>query len=503
MSIDQNSLILSSFSRRRLCLSLTNENMNDFRDLLNHFQQRLTEKQKLFDIQREDVHHSINRTFNKIFEQFIEIRRFCRNDIEQQTLNAQIELQQMLDAVQYMRTKSDMYHGNTSDTLNLFATELQQCTDRLSKLVLSPARDLDNLSSYLTASLSSIASDNLPETPSSPSQSIFEQDINKNIVIPSPIITVDSDKNSSSNNSTDVANVNDLNHFKFGPSIVLAFPCDMIASNKRSILSYVIERNFLNYSTVSGVSLSSIKVYRLLAPITANNARLWDLTWCPWSKFYLIVGNLGLYSLCYPYDTNPSTIEHVPQVNKLVSFRGPLFQHVRISSHSTGWYIYMVEHQNVSIDLYDRRSGQLLRHFDNHSQHDLIPLGFHGFCLNENLFAIVKKTEVLSTINNPHQTKNEQNVQVYFFDLETMLCIQQMSLCHCSNVYDIKCCYEKNIFMILAEPMQLILVNLDTNELIRKKLLDEGKHLCIINDHEVFILRSECSIQTLQYRNIR
>ena len=41
-------------------------------------------------IQREDVHDSINRTFNKIFEQIMEIRRFCRNDIEQQTLNAQV-----------------------------------------------------------------------------------------------------------------------------------------------------------------------------------------------------------------------------------------------------------------------------------------------------------------------------------------------------------------------------------------------------------------------------
>jgi len=90
MSIDQHPVILSSFSRRRLCLSLTNENMNDLIELFDHFQQRLIEKQKLVEIQREDVHHSINRTFNKIFEQLIEIRRFCRNDIEQQTLNAQV-----------------------------------------------------------------------------------------------------------------------------------------------------------------------------------------------------------------------------------------------------------------------------------------------------------------------------------------------------------------------------------------------------------------------------
>lgn len=163
----------------------------------------------------------------------------------------------------------------------------------------------------------------------------------------------------------------------------------------------------------------------------------------------------------------------------------------------------MVEHQSVSIDLYDRRSGQRLRHFNNHIQHDFIPIGFHGFCLNKNSLAIVKKTEVLSTINNPHQIENEQNIQVYFFDLETMSCIQQTPLYRCSNVFDIKCCYEENIFMILAEPMQLVLVNLDTNELVRKMLVDDGKHLCIVNDHDVYILRSECSIQTLQYRNTK
>ncbi|UJR33395.1 hypothetical protein I4U23_020842 [Adineta vaga] len=497
MSIDQNSLILSSFSRRRLCLSSPKETMNDLKDLLEQSERNIIEKQKLFEIQRDDVHHSINRTFNKIFEQLIEIRRFCRNDIEQQTLNAQIELQQMLDTVQYIRTKCNMYNNNNiSETSHSFSIELQRCMERLSRLVLSPARDLDNLSSYLTASFSSIASYNLPQTPSSPSQPMSEQNLPTNTDVLSPTITTNETCNP-------VLNVQDLSHFKFGQSIVLTYPCDMIASNGRTILSYVIERNFLNYSTVSGVNLSSIKVYRLLAPITANNARIWDMTWCSWSKFYLIVGNLGLYSVCYPYDTNPYTTDHSPQVTKLISFRGLTFQHVRVSCHSTGWYIYMIEHQNVSIDLYDRRSGQRLRHYDNHTSHDFFPLGFHGFCLNETLFAIVKKTEVLSTINNPHQTENEQNVQVYFFDLQSMICIQQMSLRHCSNVYDIKCCYGKNIFMILAEPMQLILVNIDTNELIRKKLLDEGKHLCMINDHEVFILRSECSIQTLQYRNIR
>lgn len=64
--------------------------MNDLIELFEQFQQHLIEKQKFIEIQREDVHQSINRTFNKIFEQLIEIRRYCRNDIEQQTLNAQV-----------------------------------------------------------------------------------------------------------------------------------------------------------------------------------------------------------------------------------------------------------------------------------------------------------------------------------------------------------------------------------------------------------------------------
>lgn len=70
--------------------NLERERMSDFIDLFEEFQQHFIEKQKFIEIQREDVHQSINRTFNKIFEQLIEIRRFCRNDIEQQTLNAQV-----------------------------------------------------------------------------------------------------------------------------------------------------------------------------------------------------------------------------------------------------------------------------------------------------------------------------------------------------------------------------------------------------------------------------
>jgi hypothetical protein len=191
----------------------------------------------------------------------------------------------MLDAIQYMRTKSIMYHAKTPETVRLFSNELEQCNNRLAKLILSPARDLDNLSSYLTSSFSSIKSYNLPETP--PSPPISTQILHVNADVSSPTVTIDSGK-TSENNSIHVLNINDLSHFKFGPSIVLAYPCDMIASNGRTILSYVIEKNFLNYSTVSGINLSSIKVHRLLAPITANHSRLWDIIWCTWSKFYLM-----------------------------------------------------------------------------------------------------------------------------------------------------------------------------------------------------------------------
>lgn len=166
-----------------------------------------------------------------------------------------------------------MYHGHTSEGYPTLSNDLHSCMERLSRLALSPARDLDNLSSYLTASFSSTASYSLPQTPPSPSPS---QSATEQIA------------NSSPSTAAVESNVHELSNFKFGTSIVLAYPCDMIASNGRTILSYVVERNFLNYSTVVGVNLSSNKVYRLLAPITANNARLWDMAWCPWSKFYLM-----------------------------------------------------------------------------------------------------------------------------------------------------------------------------------------------------------------------
>ena len=64
--------------------------MNHLIELLNHFQADVIEKQKLYEREKEATHYSINKTFNKIFEQLIEIRRFCRNDIEKQALNAQV-----------------------------------------------------------------------------------------------------------------------------------------------------------------------------------------------------------------------------------------------------------------------------------------------------------------------------------------------------------------------------------------------------------------------------
>ena len=170
----------------------------------------------------------------------------------------------MIDGIRCMRSKTNLYRQQLSpEILRSFSTELERYSSRLSTLILSPARDLDNLLSYLTASFSSIAPHVLPETPTE-----------------API--------ESSSPEPTTNNAKDLNHFKFGPTIVLAYPCDMIASNGRSILSYVIEKNFLNYSTITGVNLSSNKVYRLLAPITGNNARLWDITWCPWSQFYVM-----------------------------------------------------------------------------------------------------------------------------------------------------------------------------------------------------------------------
>ena len=90
MSLDRNPVILSNFSRRRLDASSAKEPMNDFKDLLDQAERKAAEKQKLVELQREDVHGGINGTFNKIFEQLIEIRRFCRNDIEQQALNVQV-----------------------------------------------------------------------------------------------------------------------------------------------------------------------------------------------------------------------------------------------------------------------------------------------------------------------------------------------------------------------------------------------------------------------------
>ena len=70
--------------------TMNQERMNHCRELLDDLQQRLIDKQKLFEIQRDDIQQGINQSFHRIFEQLIEMRRFCRNDIEQQSLNAQV-----------------------------------------------------------------------------------------------------------------------------------------------------------------------------------------------------------------------------------------------------------------------------------------------------------------------------------------------------------------------------------------------------------------------------
>lgn len=80
-------MCLPLFHLRLLNVRKTNENMNE---LFDQIEEGIVEKDKIVRIQCEDVHQSINRTFNKIFEQLIEIRRFSRNDIEQQSLNIQV-----------------------------------------------------------------------------------------------------------------------------------------------------------------------------------------------------------------------------------------------------------------------------------------------------------------------------------------------------------------------------------------------------------------------------
>jgi len=99
-------LVLSNFSRRSLC-SLT-EQMSELTSSFDHLQQRLHAQQMQFQEQREETHRSINVTFNRIFEQLIEIRRYCRNDIEQQALNAQVRYR--------MRVSIDCFFSDSRST---------------------------------------------------------------------------------------------------------------------------------------------------------------------------------------------------------------------------------------------------------------------------------------------------------------------------------------------------------------------------------------------------
>ena len=84
-----------SFQQKRdsptLLSSINDERIKTSTNVFDRFEQILSEKQKTIELQRQTIQRSIEETFQQTFEQLIEIRRFCRNDIEQQTLNLQVE----------------------------------------------------------------------------------------------------------------------------------------------------------------------------------------------------------------------------------------------------------------------------------------------------------------------------------------------------------------------------------------------------------------------------
>ena len=79
-----------SFEDEHLLLTVNKEKTSDFRRLFDQFERRLTEKQRSIDLQRDDFYQAVNQTFQKLCQQLFEMRRYSRNDIEQQTLNAQV-----------------------------------------------------------------------------------------------------------------------------------------------------------------------------------------------------------------------------------------------------------------------------------------------------------------------------------------------------------------------------------------------------------------------------
>lgn len=74
----------------KLLSTVNQEKTSDLRQLFDQFERRLTEKQRSIDLQRDDFYQAVNQTFQKLCQQLFELRRYSRNDIEQQTLNAQV-----------------------------------------------------------------------------------------------------------------------------------------------------------------------------------------------------------------------------------------------------------------------------------------------------------------------------------------------------------------------------------------------------------------------------
>ena len=194
----------------------------------------------------------------------------------------------MLDTVQYLKMQNLLISENLSDSFRSCSDELENYRARLSNMKLTIPQDLDSLLSNMSNSFSSIIHRPLSEVVESPVQLVDEHLQKSNELSPAISIESETTQNDSELSQSSNATIKELNRFKFGPTIRLVYPCDLIASNGRSILSYAIDKGFLNYSTVTGSNLSSTKLYRLFGPVSVHHIRLWDLIWCPWSQFYVM-----------------------------------------------------------------------------------------------------------------------------------------------------------------------------------------------------------------------
>lgn len=79
-----------SLKEEKLLSTVKKEKTTDLCQLFDDFERRLIEKQRSIDVQCDDFHQKINQNFQKLCQHLFEMRRFSRNDIEQQTLNAQV-----------------------------------------------------------------------------------------------------------------------------------------------------------------------------------------------------------------------------------------------------------------------------------------------------------------------------------------------------------------------------------------------------------------------------